>query len=186
MPDTFIRRVTQIGAVGLGAILYVFILLFDLVAALVNTLKRQLHLPQLTDFRRHEEESLHIPVLNSSSKERITLNQSTSSSADTVTFTIPPLEGSPNEVLVEVGLQQDFKVNTEVELSLSNTAHTLSETVFLFMRPFNHAPELQYQADQLWFDIPVDRTLELACTDVQPRTESVRLSGLSMAILDWR
>ena len=183
------QHVIQLGAVVLGAVLYGFILIFDWVAAVVNAFKQQFRLPQLTDFRRHEENKLHIPVLPDSSEQRIQLKKgSVSLSGDVITYSIPLLESNPKELLLEVGTIQQFEVSTEIELCLFNTEgkRTLHETIFLFIYPFDDLPNLHYPANRLWCTVPTDRILEITCTDVQPDTESVHLSALQITILDCR
>ena len=186
MPDSISRQVKKGGAILMGVALYVFVLVFDLVAGIVNILKQQLHLPQLTDFRRYEEAPLHIPVLTNADKKHVDLNGSLSSSGDTITYTIPPLTGDPVEVLLEVSITQSFESSTEIELSLSDIEKKQNETIFLFVHPFNHAPHLQYPANQLWIKLPASRGLEIRCVDVQPEESSDSLRGLSVLILDWR
>jgi len=170
----------------LGAAFYAFILVFDTVAGIVNIVKQQLRLPQLTDFRRNEEEALSIPIRSNADENKISLEGLISSSGDLVEYRIPPLNGDPDEVLLEVSIKQSFESSTEIELSLSDIEKKQNESIFLFVHPFNHSPDLQYPANQLWLKVPPTRTLELRCTDVQPGKESVRLSTLKILILDWR
>ena len=186
MPDSFFRRIKQVGALGLGAIFYFLILAIDAIAAVVNAVKKRFELPQLTDFRRDEEQLLHIPVQRLPFEKYIPPLKSILPSEDTLTFTISHLDDNPDEVLLEVSIQQHVEINTEIELSLSDTEYTHIESIFLFMHPFNHLPGLHYPADQLWFKIPTNRTLLLSCIDVQPDKEHIRLSALSLKVLDWR
>lgn len=169
-----------------GAFFFVFILVFDLLARMINSMKLQFQLPKLTDFRRDEEEPLHIPFRSTADEKQILLEGLISSSRNSVEYRFPPLTGDPDEVLLEVSITQNVESSTEIELSLSDIEKKQNESIFLFLQPFNHSPDLQYPGNRLWFKVPPSRTLELRCRDVQPNKESVRLSALKIAILDWR
>ena len=187
MPESLSQRAIQAGALLLGALFYVFVLLFDLVAGLVNVFKRRWQLPQLTDFRRHEEQSLHIPFFHETPNHRICLKKSASSSGDVLTYTLPHLENNPNEVLLEVGLDQKLDVSTEIELCLSYPENqALSESVFLFVHPFIDNPALHYPQSRLWVAIPASRALELSLVDIQPNNPSFRFSSVTVSVLQWR
>ena len=119
-------------------------------------------------------------------QEHIPLHNNLLQNGEAMTYFLPQIEGDPIEVLVEVGINQNFDVSTEIELVLSDLERTHRESIFLFINPFDLRPELHYPAHKLWCRIPSDRILMLTCLDVQPGKEPVSLSAFKITLLHWR
>ena len=187
MPETLSSKITQVSSVFLGALFYGFILLYDGVAFIVNALKGRFQIPQLTDFRRNEEESLHIPVISKTSSRWVPLKRVDSASQHAISFMIPLLDDAPSEVLIEVRIPLQVSHTIEIELCLSGTDGSIPEEIlFLFFSPFEHSPELHFPAVKLWVPVPSDRMLHFTCTDIQPRLDMECFAQTEVHLLDGR
>ena len=187
MLRTVIQGLITLASVLLGSVLFFFVILYDVIASSINSWKSKLGVQQLTDFRRNEEQLLHIPLLDRPMVDVNIILKPSSPSSDSLSFEIPE-QLAENSVSLLLAFRYDNPEKPgsfEVELSLSDGLNT-QETVFLFVNPFTDRPEEHYNEAKLWYKIPANNQFLIRCVDVQPPEIPVHVQDIQVYILATR
>ena len=183
MLNKLIQWLITIASALLGSVLFFIVMLYDIIASPVNTIKTKWGFQKLTDFRKSEEQLLYIPLAqDQQSALNITLSPSCSTS-DGISFVIPE-QLAGNAVSLLLGFRYEFQERSdafEIELNLSDGRNN-TETIFLFVNPFMVQPGVQYNEATLWYPMPPGKQFSIRCIDVQPPDRPFHIHNIQVCV----